>query len=89
MSEQQSAFRLDIQDGIAIVTIDVPGEAQNTLKLEFAEQIDTVIGAIEQSDNVIGVIVTRGKENGFVAGADIRMLQAAKTAEDGRVPKTS
>lgn len=82
MSEQQSAFRLDIQDGIAIVTIDVPGEAQNTLKLEFAEQIESVIGSIEQSDDVIGVIVTSGKENGFVAGADIRMLQAAKTAAD-------
>ena len=82
-SEIQSAFTLDVRDdGIAILTMDVPGESMNTLKVEFAEQINTVLEQINADSSIKGVVVISGKDNSFVAGADISMLAACESAQD-------
>jgi 3-hydroxyacyl-CoA dehydrogenase/enoyl-CoA hydratase/3-hydroxybutyryl-CoA epimerase len=82
-SEMKSAFTLDVrEDGVAILTMDVPGESMNTLKVEFAEQIESVLQRINANSSIKGVVVISGKDNSFVAGADISMLAACETAED-------
>ncbi|MFT2091262.1 fatty acid oxidation complex subunit alpha FadJ [Paraglaciecola sp. 2405UD69-4] len=82
-NQVQSAFTLDIrQDGIAILTIDVPGETMNTLKAEFSQQIETVLDKIEADSSIKGVVLVSGKDNSFVAGADISMLAACENAQD-------
>jgi 3-hydroxyacyl-CoA dehydrogenase/enoyl-CoA hydratase/3-hydroxybutyryl-CoA epimerase len=82
-SEVKSAFTLDVrQDGVAILTMDVPGESMNTLKVEFVEQIETVLGQINADSSIKGVVVISGKDNSFVAGADISMLAACESAQD-------
>lgn len=76
-------FNLTRQDnGIAILTIDVPNETMNTLKIEFGEQINAVLDEIENDREINGVVLTSGKANSFVAGADITMLDSCKTADD-------
>lgn len=84
MTEQiQSAFTLEKhEDGIAILTMDVPGESMNTLKAEFGEQITSMLDDIEQDNDIKGVVLASGKSSSFVAGADITMLAACKTAEE-------
>lgn len=78
-----SAFTLlTREDGIAILTMDVIGETMNTLKVEFAEQIETVLQQIQADKNIQGVVLISGKSNAFVAGADISMLAACQSAED-------
>ncbi|MBU3002028.1 fatty acid oxidation complex subunit alpha FadJ [Paraglaciecola arctica] len=82
-TESKSAFTLDVrEDGVAILTMDVPGETMNTLKVEFAEQINTVLQQISADSSIKGVVVVSGKDNSFVAGADISMLAACNSAED-------
>lgn len=82
-NQTQSAFTLDKQDdGIAILTMDVPGESMNTLKAEFGEQITSILDEIEQDKSIKGVVLASGKSSSFVAGADITMLAACKTAEE-------
>jgi 3-hydroxyacyl-CoA dehydrogenase/enoyl-CoA hydratase/3-hydroxybutyryl-CoA epimerase len=84
-SEIKSAFALDVrEDGVAILTMDVPGESMNTLKVEFAEQIESVLQQINANSSIKGVVVISGKGNSFVAGADISMLAACETAEDAK-----
>jgi len=81
--EQASAFTLETrEDGVAIVTMDVVGESMNTLKVEFAEQIENVLQQINADKSIKGVVVISGKRNSFVAGADISMLAACQSAED-------
>lgn len=81
-SNKQSAFKLEIADnGIGWLTIDVPGETQNTVRAEFADEFDAVFKQIESSKNIKAMILISGKENGFVAGADISMLQNLNTEE--------
>ncbi len=83
--KQASPFKLDVEeDGFAIVTIDVVGETQNTLKAEFSGQFDLLIEEIKSHQSLKAVIITSGKENSFIAGADITMLEAASTEEEAK-----
>ncbi|WP_442864007.1 fatty acid oxidation complex subunit alpha FadJ [Alteromonas sp. ASW11-130] len=85
VTEKRSAFTLTRQDnGIAILTIDVPGESMNTLKKEFGEEINAVLDEIEADSSIKGVVLTSGKKNSFVAGADISMLAACETQDDAQ-----
>jgi 3-hydroxyacyl-CoA dehydrogenase/enoyl-CoA hydratase/3-hydroxybutyryl-CoA epimerase len=66
-----SAIRLEHQNGIAIVTVDLPGEPVNKvtagLRTEFAE----LFGRIESDTMVKGIVVMTGKPDTWLAGADI------------------
>jgi 3-hydroxyacyl-CoA dehydrogenase/enoyl-CoA hydratase/3-hydroxybutyryl-CoA epimerase len=78
-------FTLHKKDnGIAILTIDVPNESMNTLKVEFGEQINAMLDDIDKDTTIKGVVLVSGKSNSFVAGADISMLANCTTAEDAQ-----
>lgn len=80
---ENNAFTLDVHDnGVAILSMDVPGESMNTLKMEFAEQISAMLDEIESNNKIKGVVVVSGKDSSFVAGADISMLASCETAQD-------
>lgn len=80
MSTKQ-AFTTEIRpDGIAVVTIDVPGETMNVLKATFAAEAEAAFGKLEHDDSVKGVVIISGKDNSFIAGADIKMLQDTTSA---------
>lgn len=82
-ADVQSAFSLDVRDdGIAILTMDVPGESMNTLKMEFGEQVSNVLDEIESNKDIKGVVLASGKKDSFVAGADVSMLAACETEEE-------
>ena len=81
--DKSSAFTVTKQDnGIAILSMDVAGESMNTLKAEFGNEISAMLDDIDADNSIKGVVVTSGKPNSFVAGADITMLAACDTAED-------
>lgn len=78
-----SAFTLVLHDnGIAHLVIDVIGESVNTLKTEFAEQIDAVLAEIKADKTITGIVLCSGKKGSFVAGADINMLDACQSREE-------
>lgn len=70
--------------GILTVSIDVPGESMNVLNQTVANEFDDLITEIDEDPAVRAVILISGKDNSFVAGADIRMLNAVATADDGK-----
>lgn len=81
-SKIQPAFKLEIADnGIGWLTIDVPGETQNTVRAEFADEFEDIFKQIEKSKKINAMVLVSGKANGFVAGADISMLQNLNTEE--------
>jgi len=69
-------------DGVAVVLMDVPGETMNTLKAGFAEEFNTIFVELERSSDVSSIVLTSGKPDSFIAGADVRMLEAANTADE-------
>jgi 3-hydroxyacyl-CoA dehydrogenase/enoyl-CoA hydratase/3-hydroxybutyryl-CoA epimerase len=74
-------------DGIALITIDVPGRPMNVLTPELRAEIATSIERIASSPDIKGAIITSGKDNGFAAGADLKDLVTSYdrgvTAQDG------
>lgn len=91
MSKQNnSAFDLQVrEDGIAVITMDVPGESMNTLKAEFGDQISQILDQIDTDKSIKGVVLASGKKNSFVAGADIGMLDACTSADDAQLLSSS
>jgi 3-hydroxyacyl-CoA dehydrogenase / enoyl-CoA hydratase / 3-hydroxybutyryl-CoA epimerase len=80
-----SAFTLTtLENNIGVITIDVPGESMNVLKAEFADQINAVFAEVEADTHVSGLIITSGKSNSFVAGADVSMLDACQSEDEVR-----
>lgn len=69
-------------DGVFVVRMDVPGEPVNTLKASFAKDFAEVFAAIEKDPACKAVVFTSGKKSGFIAGADITMLQSVRTEKD-------
>ncbi|MCG3759485.1 fatty acid oxidation complex subunit alpha FadJ [Vibrio cincinnatiensis] len=85
MSEAK-AFRLKIDDQhIAWLAIDVPGEKMNTLQAAFAQEMQDVFKQLdEQKKQLKGLIIYSLKPDNFIAGADVRMLDACRSASEAQ-----
>ncbi len=71
-------------DGIAWLAIDVPGESMNTLQATFVEEVSAILDELESRKDLKGMVLFSAKPDNFVAGADVRMLDACQTAEDAQ-----
>jgi len=77
-----SVFNFEVNEQqIALVTIDVPGEKMNTLRASFVDELNEVINKAVDAQ-VKGLIFISGKSDNFIAGADIKMLEAAESHSD-------
>jgi 3-hydroxyacyl-CoA dehydrogenase/enoyl-CoA hydratase/3-hydroxybutyryl-CoA epimerase len=81
MTTENEILKLRMRDdGVAVLTYDVPGEAVNTLKAQFTEVFTRVFAALQQDPAVKAAILVSGKADTWIAGADIEMLKAITTA---------
>ncbi|EGD74991.1 trifunctional enzyme subunit alpha [Salpingoeca rosetta] len=75
--------RYEIEDdGIAIVTFDLQGTKVNTLNMDLADEFKGVMSTLESDPKVRAAVIMSGKEDNFIAGADINMFTKCKTAEE-------
>jgi 3-hydroxyacyl-CoA dehydrogenase/enoyl-CoA hydratase/3-hydroxybutyryl-CoA epimerase len=77
------ALSLKVEKGVGIVTFDVPGEAQNTLKPNFEEEFTGIINEIQANADIKAVVLISGKEDTFIAGADVSVLKTIGSAAEG------
>jgi len=70
------------KDGIAVLTIRRPA-VLNALNKQVFEQIGTHVKSISADGSIKGAVLTGFGRKAFVSGADIGMLAAVKTVEDG------
>ena len=76
-------FRLDtLQGGVGIVFMDVPGEPVNTLRADFSDELEDLLGRAAEDPALTSIVFTSGKQDGFIAGADVQALQRLRTAEE-------
>ncbi|MFC2953399.1 3-hydroxyacyl-CoA dehydrogenase NAD-binding domain-containing protein [Marinicaulis aureus] len=68
-------LKVDVDsDGIALVTIDVPGKSMNVWDADLMQDFSNWVDAFLADENVKGAVITSGKPSGFLAGADLNML---------------
>ena len=70
--------RLDIEDGLAIVTIDRP-HARNAISLETMDRLDEALDGAAGSG---ALVITGAGDKAFVSGGDLKELAALRTLED-------
>jgi 3-hydroxyacyl-CoA dehydrogenase/enoyl-CoA hydratase/3-hydroxybutyryl-CoA epimerase len=63
-------------DGIALLTIDLPGKSMNVLSPELMKDLDSLIELAAADEAVRGIVLTSGKQ-AFIAGADIKDMVTA------------
>jgi 3-hydroxyacyl-CoA dehydrogenase/enoyl-CoA hydratase/3-hydroxybutyryl-CoA epimerase len=71
-------------DGILVVSLDVPGEKLNVLSLALLDEFESLFRQIEQDATLKGVVIISGKAEGFIAGADIKQFVNVTTAAEAK-----
>ena len=79
---RRDALSMRADDGILIVTIDVPGSPVNTLSPALAGEFEKVFARVNDDSLIQGIVLISGKPDGFIAGADIEQFPELKTAAD-------
>lgn len=69
------------QDGILIVTIDQPDEKVNKLNEQLISEFGDLLANTDPKA-VEGIILRSGKENNFIAGADVEMLKNKQAPDE-------
>lgn len=78
------AIQLEVKElGVAVITLDTPGEKLNVLSPPVFEELDSVLDDIAEDSSIQAVAILSGKPGSFVAGADIKFLSTIKTAAEG------
>ncbi|MFL5061829.1 MAG: 3-hydroxyacyl-CoA dehydrogenase NAD-binding domain-containing protein, partial [Xanthobacteraceae bacterium] len=73
MSEKN--FSLDVdQDGIALVSWDMPGRSMNVIDLAVIEELAAIVEKVTTDPAIKGAVVTSAKDT-FSGGADLTMLE--------------
>lgn len=76
-------WRADLRDdGVAVLTFDRAGETVNTFSQQALDELGEIVARLT-IEPPKGLVIRSGKDNGFVAGADIREFQ--EIAERGGV----
>ena len=89
MTKSTQTLRLEIDaHQIAQIWIDDPQDSVNTLKKELAEEFNLLLEQLEQNTQLKGLVFISGKADNFLAGANLEMLQAVKSAADGTALST-
>jgi len=72
-------FSINIdQDGVALITFDVPGKSMNVISDEVQTEFDGLLATLREP-RVRGAVIRSGKAGGFCAGADLPELLSNMT----------
>jgi 3-hydroxyacyl-CoA dehydrogenase/enoyl-CoA hydratase/3-hydroxybutyryl-CoA epimerase/3-hydroxyacyl-CoA dehydrogenase/enoyl-CoA hydratase/3-hydroxybutyryl-CoA epimerase/enoyl-CoA isomerase len=82
MSNLSPALDLTEADGIAILTLDMPGVRANTLGAAMIEELERAIATLAKRTDLAGLIFRSGKPGMFIAGADLKELGSPNTTPE-------
>ena len=73
MSYKNFSLETD-KDGIVVATIDVPNQTMNVITPDFIAELVKFADEFNSNDDMKGLVWTSGKDNAFMAGADLTMM---------------
>lgn len=82
MTTDKKIFQIEKVDGVAIITLDMPGDKVNKLNEALIDQFSAFLDELESDDSLEGAVLVSGKKDNFIAGADIEMFKTRETAEE-------
>lgn len=82
MKKEQNILSIRMVQEVAVLLFNTPGERVNKLNEELIDEFSVTIDSLEQDPSVKGVLLMSGKEDNFIAGADIEMFTSRETAHE-------
>ena len=77
----------EIEPGIVLLTLDMPGSSANILTDELFDELDTVMSVQSARNDLRGLILYSAKPNIFIAGADLKSISATPDRSDVEIAK--
>jgi 3-hydroxyacyl-CoA dehydrogenase / enoyl-CoA hydratase / 3-hydroxybutyryl-CoA epimerase len=77
-----TAFTTTVDSGLALVTLDLPGEPVNKLTSGLIDEWEVLIERLRGDTAVRAVVLISGKPDSFIAGADIEEFTRLTTAAE-------
>jgi 3-hydroxyacyl-CoA dehydrogenase/enoyl-CoA hydratase/3-hydroxybutyryl-CoA epimerase len=74
-----SAFTTAVEDSVAVVTFDLPGEPVNKLSNAVKVEFEALLIRLRDDEDVKAVVLISSKPDTFIAGADIEEFTALTT----------
>ena len=74
-----SALTTTVEDGIAVVTFDLPGEPVNKLSAAVKVEFEALLIRLRDDEGIRAAVLISGKPDNFIAGADIEEFTALTT----------
>ncbi len=84
-ADQSLVSVTQIEQDIALITMDTPGSSANILDDRLFDQLDQTMERLMAQDNLAGVILYSGKPTIFVAGADLKKIVATYDWPESKV----
>jgi 3-hydroxyacyl-CoA dehydrogenase/enoyl-CoA hydratase/3-hydroxybutyryl-CoA epimerase len=81
----ESALRSELlADGVLVATLDVPGEKVNVLSRAVVSDVEALLRELESGKSgARALVLTSGKPDNFIAGADIKDFVTIRSALEG------
>jgi len=73
-------WTIENQDGVCLLTLDKQDSSQNVLSSHILEELSAIVDEIE-ANKPQALIIASGKDNGFIAGADVSEFAKVESAE--------
>lgn len=71
-----TAFKFNVDEsGIANLVFDLPGEKVNKLSMPVLEELEKTLDDLAKDPNIKALVFSSGKEDIFIAGADLNSFQ--------------
>ena len=81
----QSVSVTELEGDIALITMDTPGSSANVLTSELFQELDETFAQLQSRDDLKGAILYSAKPKIFVAGADLKAINATLDWPDERI----
>jgi 3-hydroxyacyl-CoA dehydrogenase/enoyl-CoA hydratase/3-hydroxybutyryl-CoA epimerase len=78
------ALSTEIIGGVAVITIDLPGEPVNKINRPVKDEFVALFDRLERDLNVRAAVLISGKKDSFIAGADIEEFLQLKSVEEAQ-----
>lgn len=82
VSRKSGAMAVDVEDGVAIITMDLPNEPVNKLNQAVKDDFIELIRRLDGDASIQSAVLISGKPDNFIAGADIEEFLEVHTADD-------
>ncbi|MBC7974258.1 MAG: enoyl-CoA hydratase/isomerase family protein, partial [Myxococcales bacterium] len=82
VSRKSGAMTIDVEDGVAIITMDLPNEPVNKLNQAVKDDFIELMRRLDGDASIQAAVLISGKPDNFIAGADIEEFLAVRSADD-------